>query len=187
MKRKLDRILERPITSIILGIVLVLFMVVAVACNQPIEEEVVEPIQHQQKTYRVLPLVVIGDNAPQTETDAETEIETEAVTAVETEEGKRMMITAFAYCPCIRCCNKEDGITATGTKATPGRTIAVDPSVIPYGSMVIINGHAYVAEDCGGSIKGNTIDVFHATHEEALQWGVKYVDAVVYPAEEVTK
>ncbi|MEI3219112.1 MAG: 3D domain-containing protein [Lachnoclostridium sp.] len=44
-----------------------------------------------------------------------------------------------------------------------GRTIAVDASVIPYGSVVVINGHAYVAEDCGGAIKGNKIDIYVPT------------------------
>lgn len=38
--------------------------------------------------------------------------------------------------------------------------MAVDPSVIPYGSEVLINGHVYIAEDCGGAVKGNVIDIF---------------------------
>lgn len=84
-----------------------------------------------------------------------------------------------AYCPCVKCCGKDDGITATGTVATAGRTIAVDPTQIPYGSKVILNGHTYIAEDCGGAIKGNKIDMFFNTHEEALQWGVKYIEGVV--------
>lgn len=50
--------------------------------------------------------------------------------------------------------------TSTGAIATEGRTIAVDPSVIPYGTEVLINGHVYVAEDCGGAVKGNVIDIF---------------------------
>lgn len=43
-----------------------------------------------------------------------------------------------AYCPCMKCCGKTDGITSTGTTAAEGRTIAVDPRVIPYGSAVTI-------------------------------------------------
>lgn len=50
--------------------------------------------------------------------------------------------------------------TSTGALATEGRTIAVDPNVIPYGSEVLINGHVYIAEDCGGAVKGNLIDIF---------------------------
>lgn len=178
MKRKIDRVMEKPITSIILLLFIICFMLIAVACNKPIEEEPKETVVHQEtKEYKVMPFAVVYD-----EVETEAEIETEAVT--EAEEGKQMTITAFAYCPCIQCCGKEDGITATGTQATPGRTIAVDPTVIPYGSRVVIDGHIYVAEDCGGTIKGNTIDVFHSTHQEALQWGIKYVNAVVYSAEE---
>lgn len=78
-----------------------------------------------------------------------------------------------AYCPCEKCCgNFSDGITATGTVATAGRTIAVDPKVIPYGSKVTIDGKEYIAEDCGGAIKGKRIDIFFETHEEAIQYGV---------------
>ena len=76
-----------------------------------------------------------------------------------------------AYCPCARCCGNTRGITSTGTKATAGRTIAVDPRKIPYGSKVIINGHIYIAEDCGGAIKGNRIDIFCNSHSEAIAFG----------------
>lgn len=84
----------------------------------------------------------------------------------------RFKITA--YCPCSECCGKADGITATGTRVKEGRTIAVDPKVIPLGSKVEINGNVYIAEDVGGAIKGNTIDLFFNSHTEANKWGVKY-------------
>ena len=50
--------------------------------------------------------------------------------------------------------------TSTGAIATEGRTIAVDPNIIPYGTEVLIDGHIYIAEDCGGAVKGNVIDIF---------------------------
>lgn len=83
-----------------------------------------------------------------------------------------------AYCPCMRCCGKTDGITATGTTATEGRTVAVDPRVIPYGSTVTIyfadsTSHTYTAEDCGGGIKGNRLDIYFDDHQTALQFGVQ--------------
>lgn len=77
------------------------------------------------------------------------------------------------YCDCETCCNKSDGITASGTKATAGRTIAADPDVLPMGSVVIIDGHTYTVEDVGGAIKGNRIDIFMNSHEEAIKAGVK--------------
>jgi 3D (Asp-Asp-Asp) domain-containing protein len=64
-----------------------------------------------------------------------------------------------SYCGCVSCCEKSDCITATGTYATEGRTIAVDPSIIPYGTEVIIDGQTFIAEDCGGAVVGNHIDV----------------------------
>lgn len=61
--------------------------------------------------------------------------------------------------------------TASGTTVTPGRTIAVDKSIIPLNTPVIINGHLYVAEDTGGAIKGNRIDIAVSSHQEALSLG----------------
>ena len=91
-----------------------------------------------------------------------------------------------AYCPCMKCCGKTDGITATGTLAAEGRTIAVDPCVIPYGSSVTIyfadgTSHTYTAEDCGGAIKGNRLDIYFDDHQAALQFGVQ--SAYVYKEE----
>ena len=82
-----------------------------------------------------------------------------------------------AYCPCSNCCGKwAGGITSTGAYAKANHTIAVDPSVIPYGSKVIINGQTYIAQDCGGAIKGNDIDIYFDTHSEALDFGVQYAE-----------
>lgn len=89
-----------------------------------------------------------------------------------------------AYCPCSRCCGRwADGITATGTAATEGRTIAVDPDIIPYGSTVTLyyesgEEHSYTAEDCGCGIRGNRIDVFFDDHRTAREFGVQ--SAMVY-------
>lgn len=75
------------------------------------------------------------------------------------------------YCACETCCDVETGLTATGTQVAEGRTIAVDPSVIPYGTQVIIGGHVFTAEDCGGAIKKNRIDIYVNSHEKALELG----------------
>lgn len=83
---------------------------------------------------------------------------------------KHMKVEATAYCPCSICCGKyADGITATGTKATEGRTAAVDPNVIPLGSTIWIPslGLTLTAEDTGSAIKGNIIDIFFGSHKEA--------------------
>lgn len=81
-----------------------------------------------------------------------------------------------AYCPCEKCCGTNTGKTATGTMATQGRTIGVNPKDIPYGTIVEIDGKEYVAEDTGGSIGNNHIDIFFQNHADALDFGVKYAD-----------
>ena len=63
------------------------------------------------------------------------------------------------YCACAKCCGKATGITASGARVAEGETIAVDPSVIPYGTKVIINGHIFTAQDCGSGVKENHIDI----------------------------
>ena len=70
---------------------------------------------------------------------------------------------------CIGC----SGTTASGTVPEIGRTIAVDPDVIPLGSEVMIDGHIYIAEDTGGAIKGNKIDMFVGTEADSVQYGVQ--------------
>lgn len=114
--------------------------------------------------------------AAETETEAETQTETWGAGR----EAKVIEIMATAYCPCVKCCGKTDGITATGTKATAGRTVAVDPDVIPYGAEIVIDGHSYIAEDCGGAINGNDIDIYFDTHDEALQFGRQTLTAYIY-------
>ena len=100
-------------------------------------------------------------------------------TATTTEAKSTTTFKVTAYCACENCCGKSDGITASGTKATQGRTIAADPRYYPYGTKIILNGRTYVVEDCGGAIKGNRIDLYFDSHQDALEWGVRYVEGVV--------
>ncbi len=78
------------------------------------------------------------------------------------------------YCACSSCCGKSNGITASGTKAKAGRTIAADTSKYPFGTKLKINGKVYTVEDRGGAINGDKIDIYFNSHSEALQWGVRY-------------
>ena len=96
-----------------------------------------------------------------------------------------------AYCSCVKCCGKwalnrpldENGneivIGAIGERLAEGYSIAVDPRVIPYGTEVIINGRTYKAQDCGGAIKGNRIDVYISDHNRALEFGVRYAEVFI--------
>lgn len=79
--------------------------------------------------------------------------------------------TCVAYCGCPSCSEGYGSMTATGVYARPNHTIAVDPSVIPYGTWVVINGITYKAEDCGGDIVGHTIDIYFENHWETESFG----------------
>lgn len=89
---------------------------------------------------------------------------------------KEITVSASAY---TANCNGCSGITSTGInlKRNPElKVIAVDPSVIPLGTKVYVEGYGYaIAGDTGGSIKGNKIDVFFPTKGEAYKWGRKNV------------
>lgn len=130
-----------------------------------------------------------------TEPATETEPVTEPVTEPETEtESAWIYMGNFkltAYCSCQICCGEyalnrpvdENGktivYTASGARAEAGVTIAVDPRVIPYGTNVRINGNVYTAQDTGGGIKGNRIDVYFDDHQEALQFGLQSADVEI--------
>ena len=89
--------------------------------------------------------------------------------------GRVITCLATAYCGCPQCSEGWGTMTATGSHAVSGRTIAVDPSVIPLGSRVVINGHVYVAEDTGGGVKGNHVDIFMDNHSSTYNWGARTV------------
>lgn len=75
------------------------------------------------------------------------------------------------YCPCYQCSEGWGRRTSTGAIAKSSHTIAVDPRVIPYGTKLMINGVIYTAEDRGGGVKGNHIDIFFDNHAQTRQHG----------------
>jgi 3D (Asp-Asp-Asp) domain-containing protein len=82
---------------------------------------------------------------------------------------KVLVMEATAYCHGTR--------TATGTKPTPGRTVAADPSILPYGTELIIDGvPGYVVEDCGGDIRGARLDIFVEDYATAINFGRRTVE-----------
>lgn len=99
-------------------------------------------------------------------------IKEEFIVASRGSNSRHMNVEATAYA--------GDGITSTGTRPKWG-TIAVDPKIIPYGSKVYIPqfNKTFTAEDCGGAIKGNIIDIFMGSNSEAHKWGRRRIDIYV--------
>ena len=78
-----------------------------------------------------------------------------------------------AYCACSKCCGQwSNGITASGTTATQGRTVAM--AGVPFGKQVLINGKIYIVEDRGTPY--GHVDVFFSSHSAALGFGLQYAD-----------
>ncbi|OHB58354.1 MAG: hypothetical protein A2173_09170 [Planctomycetes bacterium RBG_13_44_8b] len=95
----------------------------------------------------------------------------------------RMRVTA--YCPCEKCCGEyADGVTACGHVIKSGDTFAAADRRYPFGTEMIIegynNGQPIKVLDRGGAIRGDRLDLFFHTHEEALQWGVHYIDVKIH-------
>ena len=91
--------------------------------------------------------------------------------------------TVTHYCPCAHCCGKSDGVTASGRQAIPYYTIAVDPSVIPLGTICYLDYgdgvlHECRADDTGGAVRGNKLDLCVGDHQTAVQYGIR--TATVY-------
>ena len=88
-------------------------------------------------------------------------------------EAKQIKVEATAYC--------GDGITSLGLKPTPYRTLAVDPKVIPYGSIVYIPEYKalFRAEDTGSAIKGKRVDLFLSNEAECKEFGRKNITIYV--------
>ena len=91
-------------------------------------------------------------------------------------EAPAQLYRVTAYCPCEKCCSTKwaDGLTASGLPAV-GLIVAA-PKDVPFGAVLDIPGYGRAqVQDRGGAITGNRLDVLFATHEEAKQWGVKWL------------
>jgi len=149
----------------------------------------------QREAERTIQRTIDSDKRTMVENKRTIEIETDkeddANQAVEPVSLGNFKLTA--YCSCSLCCGKwannrpvdENGneivYGAIGERLKEGYSIAVDPKVIPYRTEVVINGHTYKAQDCGGAIKGNRIDVYFNNHQDALNFGVQYAEVFVMP------
>ena len=109
------------------------------------------------------------------------------IVVVEEKKPDRVLVSLgeyriSAYCPCEKCCLKSDGITASGTQATAGRTAAMNG--VPFGTKIVIDGHEYTIEDRGGGLGSKIIDIYFDTHDEALNSGLWVMREVFQVVEE---
>ena len=88
----------------------------------------------------------------------------QGTTTTATINGETYKITA--YCSCSKCCGKSTGRTASGTRATAGRTVAAS-SKFAFGTKLNIGGHIYTVEDRGGASSGYRIDSYGNSHAAA--------------------
>ena len=151
----------------------------------PVKADAV-PIEEPQEDDGRIP----SDDVPATErcymTDEEVQEDYENQKISEALLAKANKIencTVTHYDCCVLCCGKTDGITASGVKAVPGVTVAVDTSIIPLGSDVLVDYgdgiiNYYRADDTGSAIKGNKLDLCVSSHQEAINLGVR--TATVY-------
>lgn len=101
------------------------------------------------------------------------------VEIVETKEVEELVSLGeykiTAYCGCSKCCGKwsEFNLTASGTTPKQGRTVGCNS--LEFGTEIIINGKKYVVEDTG-NLKDNVIDIYFDLHEDALNFGVQYIE-----------
>jgi 3D (Asp-Asp-Asp) domain-containing protein len=88
--------------------------------------------------------------------------------------GRTFVARVTAYSYQSPAGGAHGSITRTGTQAHWG-TVAVDPSVIPLGSRLLIEGfdNVFVAEDTGGGVRGNHIDIFFPDYTSAVRFGVQ--------------
>ena len=174
MKRNLTRLI------LIISVIGWLFMVVSVLTGMTAKAD-----SAPQDDGR-LP----GDDVPATErcymTDEEVQesFENENIqNALLAKANKIENVKVSHYCCCVKCCGKDDGITYSGVKATPGVTVAVDTSIIPLGADVLVDYgdgiiNYYRADDTGSAIKGNKLDLCVSSHQEAINLGAR--TATVY-------
>lgn len=99
-------------------------------------------------------------------------------------QWKTIQMRVTAYCPCPKCCgNYSDGVTACGHKISPGDRFVAADKMYTFGTEIIVPGYKNSEPvkvlDRGGAIRGAKLDVFFGSHQEALEWGVRYLDVKI--------
>ncbi len=175
--------------------------------NENLERGKTQKVQEGKKGLKEIQLELVYENGVEVSKEVLDEkiienstneiIEKGTLALVATSRGdisrysKMITMTATAYTADYASTGKKPGdkyygVTASGTRVRPG-VVAVDPKVIPLGTKLYIqsttNGRAdygyAVAEDTGGAIKGNKIDLYFETSKEVKSFGRRTVNVYV--------
>ena len=112
------------------------------------------------------------------------ESETKEAVPEQSDQWQTVPMQVTAYCPCQQCCGKySDGKTACGYKIRPGDAFIAADKKYSFGTEMVIPGYSNAEPvkvlDRGGRIRGNRLDIFFHSHQEALKWGVKLLDVKI--------
>jgi 3D (Asp-Asp-Asp) domain-containing protein len=115
------------------------------------------------------------------EATAEQTTETTQAEAATNYSGTTMTMEATAYSSDPADVLGGGTVTATGQNLLENpMAVAVDPSVIPLGTRLYVEGYGEaIASDTGGAIKGNIIDVHFPTNDQCIQWGRRTVQVTI--------
>ena len=99
-------------------------------------------------------------------------------------EWQTVQMRVTAYCPCQKCCGRySDGQTANGHRIRSGDAFVAADKEYPFGTEMVVPGYKNTEPvkvlDRGGAIRGNRLDVFFHSHQQALKWGVKYLNVKI--------
>lgn len=143
-----------------------------------VSEQIVDEKIHTESVQKVIavgtknPVVALSSSSPTME-----ELTKNGVKFDVKQVLNNVKLTAYSAGPASTGKDPDHpqyGITASGARVTEGRTIAVDPKVIPMGWWVYIEGLGFRrAEDTGSAVKGNKIDVYFDSHDYAVRFGTK--------------
>ncbi|MDP4117645.1 MAG: 3D domain-containing protein [Bacillota bacterium] len=113
---------------------------------------------------------------------ARVQIEAEKEESIEPQMVSLGPFRVTAYTASADECGKSDGITASGTHVTAGRTIAADWRILPPGTKVYIEDVGIrTVEDRGGAIDGSRIDLYIEDKQDAINYGVQWKNVYVLP------
>lgn len=176
---------KRFVIFILIVIFIITFISLVFYTNNVCVEKMEENLRISEELQNSILIEVDAEEIKDESLPEPTIEETTTTVIIEEPEFKDLgSFTVTAYCCCKDCCGKEPthpayGITASGKRATEGRTIAVDPAVIPLGTVVYLNNVPYIAEDTGSAIKGKKIDLFINDHQTALEFGVQEMEVKI--------